>query len=241
MGDDDEQSAAYCAFCSRVAWVWLLASLCVDVALPSTIGAMCDARHCPPHGEFGIVSMLHKVWPHQRYVFGESSIDLWAAAAARLLSYALLALLRLKRTRRAVVGSTSVQHTAPLLASLNAQPAIAASTSTADGGDAAAGSGGTPCMSGKAATICAWAVTVVTWLHGSGKGLARLLQSGDASRGDGFGLSATPLAHDPSRHLCYLLAADGRLAHDPSRAHVWNSPPCLLSAVCCLLSGSLAR
>ena len=69
--------------------IFLIVTLLVDFTLPSTVGAVCGP-HCPTgfsNSTVGFVAFLigpASPWLHMPYVFGESSLDLWAAAVFRL-------------------------------------------------------------------------------------------------------------------------------------------------------------
>ena len=205
---EDEESKPAPSWCARAAFLWLLAALAIDVAVPSTVGVVCGP-HCPDHARSGLVYFLQTVWWRMPYFFGESSLDLWAAAVLRFVVFALLGLLRLRRSPRRAASSSeppaaSTRHAAPLLARpLNADLAgdVPAPSSSANAEVA-------PRLHHRHAMICAWALSVLTCVHVVAKGFGRLLQSGDRSEGNGFGL----LPHDgttpPEVHfwICMVVA-----------------------------------
>ena len=161
----------------RVAVATLVVSLAIDVTVPSTLGAICGP-HCPDGTSSGLLQFVSEVWPRMRYVYGESSLDLWVAALSRWLAFALLAALRLCR-RPSRQGAAS--GSAMLLTPLNAD----VSHPTREGGRATSSG---PLLGHAHAAWLVWTLTVLTYLHGCSKGVARLLQSGRAQDGDGFGL-----------------------------------------------------
>ena len=178
-----EKSAPSC--CARNAWPWLLAALVVDLGVPSTVGAMCGP-HCPPDANFGVVSFLQTVWLRSPYFFGESSLDLWAAAVARCLAYAVLGLLRLRRRPAPSSDAPSTARSTPLLAqSLNSDLASGAVSPALL--RASLPTTAVPLMSLRHAALAGWALTTISWVHGTAKGFGRLLQSGEERYGNGSG------------------------------------------------------
>ena len=208
---------------SRTAHLWLLAALLVDVVVPSTVGTICGP-HCPSPASSGLVFFLRKAWWHGPYLFGASSLDLWAAAVGRLFAYMLLSLLRLRLTRWAApppllsIGSSS-HHVSPLLAPLNA--------GSLGGSDAAspmsAGSPGevsAPWLRAKYAGYVGWALSGLTWSHGTAKGFGRLLSAGDPAYGSGFGLLPIDGTTPPEAHFWVCIGVAMLCAEIERRAFV---------------------
>ena len=161
----------------------LLALLLIDVALPSTVGAV-DPRH--NHG-FGIIYFLTHVWFKQDYFFGASSFDLLGAATVRVIAFGILAAMRLLPRRRPV--PSWVHLTTAGLQPLNASLI----TGGTGGGDTEEESPAAASrLSATAAGWAAFGLTACSWVHLTAKGAARLLQSGRKGEGDGFGMLPTP-------------------------------------------------
>ena len=86
----------------RASLLWpsaaLLTFLAADVAIVSTLGAICGRDPLPPNNSsqycdadgVGVVFFLSHVWPTLPYVFGESSLDLWIASLLRALAFVAL-------------------------------------------------------------------------------------------------------------------------------------------------------
>lgn len=202
-------------------------ALLADLVFPSTIGAMCGP-HCPSNFSnttFGFVAFLTapaSPWVHMPYVFGESSLDLWAAATLRCALVIVIAILRNRRR----VRPSSAKMATPLLQPLNAETigspfgSVYPSDAVSRGGRDAVPpvpSENLPAMTGGSMTFLSanqawwssWTLVALTWSHCTAKGLARLVQGGTLVDGDGFGLLPLDGTTPPERQfwVCVLVAA----------------------------------
>ena len=185
----------------------LATCLLIDVIVPATVGTVCasgaacaNVSHTPRDSSGGLTSYALHVWPSIPYYFGASSLDLFGAASLRLLGFALLTALCLSRRKRTRTPRT-------LLEPLNAA-VIAAERGTAEAVEDGRGDDDARAraMSHRSTAWTAAAISAATWIHISGKALARLLQSG-TGHGDGF--HVLPLVTSPPEMefwACMLVA-----------------------------------
>ena len=161
---------------TRKSWIVFAVALIIDLAIPSTLGAVCGPcsndsavpEGCPADLSqwtfYGFVTFLSTVWPHMTYRFGESSLDLWAAAVARWLLYAILCVARLIMRRKP--GRAASPMLQPLNAAYTASGAAVPVPHPTSG----------PHLSAKRAAWIAWGLTALSWTHGTAKAVGRLLQ-----------------------------------------------------------------
>ena len=152
----------------RILMCTLALSLLTDIVIPSTVGTMCGP-HCPSSHPFGIFAFVSSgVWWKQKYFYGESSLDLCAAALLRMLCYTcLLLLMQCCHTRRTGASSSPLQQ--PLNAELTPASSDAATVQV-------------PAKPHRALTVgsvrLATALSFATLMHAISKAFTRMLQSG---------------------------------------------------------------
>lgn len=164
----------------RAPYVLLGIALIADFVIVSIAGTVCGP-HCKTnvHHDFNFAAWLsvHGPWRSMPYHYGESSLDLWAAAVLRCL---LVIALYILRTLPAQPSATALSS-APMLQPLNADVTVGVASRS---GDAEAGSTDAPApgparvLSASSAWSLAALLVGCSWLHCISKGAARLLQSG---------------------------------------------------------------
>ena len=180
----------------RRATLALACAAAVDVA-----GALILASACDP------LRYARTVWPTQRFLFGESTLDVFLAALVRAALYAALSASAWRRTRREKAALLSPLE---LPLQLNATPSNPAPPADAR-----------RCRRPSAHLISRY-VAVGTLFYAVGKALARLIQSGAAEASRGLLPPATtpaPAWFWSALALALLVASAEHHLH----ARVWHS------------------